>query len=63
MVVSVKNGYGTWVDVKGSGYKDRKILIEVEFDNIKLENAPKVRPKTKLICAIQIICNNYKCYV
>jgi len=56
LVVCVKNGYNTSVHVKGSGYRDLKLLIEVEFDHLKLENVPQVRPKTKLICEIQIIC-------
>jgi len=56
VVVSVKNGYNANVKVKGSGYRDLKLLVEVEFDDLKLKGVPQVEPKTKIICEIQIIC-------
>ena len=56
VVVCVKNGYNANVKVKGSGYRDIKLLVEVEFDDLKLKGIPKVEPKTKMICEIQIIC-------
>merc|ERR1719193_1755817 len=55
-VVSLKNGYNANAKVKGSGYRDMKLLVEVEFENLKLKSVPRVGAKTKLICEIQIIC-------
>ena len=55
-VVGVKNGYNSNVHVKGSGYRDLKLLIEVEFNNLKLKQIPKMDEKTVLICEVQIVC-------
>jgi len=55
-VVSLKNGYNANVKVKGSGYRDMKLLVEAEFDNLKLKSVPRVGTKTKIICEIQIVC-------
>merc|ERR1719317_1327570 len=35
-VICVKNGYNSKLHVKGSGYRDLKLLIKVEFDNLQL---------------------------
>merc|ERR1719285_583030 len=55
-VVCLKNGYNSEVKVKGSGYRDLKLLIEVEFDDLDLGGVTKAVPKTKLICEVQILC-------
>jgi len=55
-VVGVKNGYSSKVEAKGSGYRDFKMLIQVEFDNLKLGNVPKVEQKLTMICEVQLIC-------
>jgi len=55
-VVSLKNGYNSKVQVKGSGYRDLKLLIEVEFDDLRLGGVARVQPKTTLICEVQILC-------
>jgi len=55
-VVCVKNGYGSKVKVKGSGYRDMKMLVDVGFDNLKLQNVPKVQSETKVICEIELMC-------
>jgi len=58
-VVCLKNGYNSKFHVKGSGYRDLKLLVEVEFDNLFLKKVPLVQPKTKLICEIQLICEKW----
>jgi ankyrin repeat protein len=55
-VICVKNSYNSKVHIKGSGYRDLKLLIEVEFDHLQLDGVPKAQPKTTLICEIQILC-------
>jgi ppGpp synthetase/RelA/SpoT-type nucleotidyltranferase len=55
-VVAVKNGYNSNVHVKGSGYRDIKILVEVEYNNLKFEKIPAMNEKTVFICEIQIVC-------
>merc|ERR1719397_248847 len=55
-VVCIKNGYNSEVRVKGSGYRDLKLLIEVEFNGLELDGVAKVQPKTTLICEVQILC-------
>jgi len=55
-VVGVKNGYSSNVDAKGSGYRDFKMLVQVEFDNLKLGNVAKVEKKIVMICEVQLIC-------
>ena len=55
-LVCVKNSYNSKVQVKGSGYRDLKLLIEVEFDDLQLGGVPRLQPKTKLICEVQILC-------
>jgi len=53
-VICVKNGFNSNYRVKGSGYRDLKLLIEVEFNNLELRGIFKSQKKT-LICEIQII--------
>jgi len=55
-VVCVKNGYHSEVRVKGSGYRDLKLLVEVEFNDLVLDGVTRANPKTTLICEIQILC-------
>merc|ERR1719233_75354 len=55
-VVCMKNGYNSKLHIKGSGYRDLKLLIEVQFDDLKLKRMPKMQPKTTLICEVQILC-------
>jgi len=46
--------------VKGSGYRDMKLLVEVEFDNLNLEGVPQVKQeRTKFICEIQLLCQKW----
>ena len=47
VVVSVKNGYNANVKVKGSGYRDIKLLVEVEFDDLKLKGFRRLNQKRK----------------
>jgi len=54
-VVGVKNGYSSKVEAKGSGYRDFKMLIQVEFDNLKLGNVSKVEQNLTMICEVQLI--------
>jgi len=54
-VVSVKNGYNSNVQVKGSGYRDMKLLVKVDFEGLELKHIPNLQQKTVLICEIQII--------
>jgi len=58
-IVSVKNGYSKNFQVKGSGYRDLKLLVKVEFDNLVLRGIPNVEPKTVLICELQILCEKW----
>jgi len=53
-VVSVKNGYREDHKVKGSGYRDLKLLVKVDFLKLKLKDIAK--GKTTMICEIQLIC-------
>jgi ankyrin repeat protein len=55
-VVSVKNGYNSDVTVKGSGYRDTKLLVEAEFEGLRLNGIPNMEKKTVFICEIQIVC-------
>jgi len=56
-VICVKNSYNSQVPVKGSGYRDLKLLIEVDFNELQLGGVPRVQHKTKFICEIQILCH------
>jgi len=58
-IVCVKNGYNSDISVKGSGYRDVKLLVEVEFDGLDLRNIPQVGGKIKLICEIQLVCEKW----
>jgi len=58
-VLSLKNGYGKNFKVKGSGYRDLKLLVEVKFDNLVLKGIPNVEPETILICELQILCEKW----
>jgi len=58
-VICVKNSYNTKFKVKGSGYRDMKLLVAVAFDNLKLGGVPRVQPKTTLICEVQILCQKW----
>ena len=55
-IVCVKNGYISNIQVKGSGYRDIKLLVEVEFDNLQLEDVPQFETQCKFICEIQLLC-------
>merc|ERR1719193_396647 len=55
-VVSVENGYDSNVQAHGSGYRDLTLLVAAEFTGLKLHRIPRVKPKTKLICEISIVC-------
>ena len=55
-VVSVKNGYNSQVKVKGSGYRDLKLLVEVKFNGIGHKHFSDMEDKTVLICEIQVVC-------
>jgi len=56
-VVCVKNGYNSEKIVKGSGYRDMKLLVQVDFDKLTLGNIPVLETKkTTLICEIQLLC-------
>jgi len=55
-VICIKNGYNSKDRVKGSGYRDLKLLIEVEFNDLQLEGAPRLQQKMTVICEIQILC-------
>ena len=54
-VICVKNSYNSEHHVKGSGYRDLKLLIEVEFDDLQFDGVISAQQKTTLICEIQII--------
>merc|ERR1719193_338713 len=58
-VVCVKNGYNADVQVKGSGYRDFKMLVEVEFDELNLKDVPQSQKRIKFICEIQLICEKW----
>ena len=55
-VVSVKNGYNLHETVKGSGYRDMKLLVKAEFDDLELKGIPNMEKKTTILCEIQIVC-------
>ena len=55
-VLCVKNSYHSKCLAKGSGYRDLKLLIEVEFDDLHLEGVTGLQKKTTLICEVQILC-------
>merc|ERR1719193_410033 len=44
-VICVKNSYNSKDRVKGSGYRDLKLLVEVEFNDLQLEGAPRLEQK------------------
>ena len=54
-VICVKNSYNSEHHVKGSGYRDLKLLIEVEFDDLRFDGVISAQQKTTLICEIQIV--------
>jgi len=58
-IVALKNGYSSAINAKGSGYRDLKLLVKVQFDNLKLGNIPIVEDKIELICEIQLICEKW----
>jgi len=58
-VVCVKNGYNSKVKVKGSGYRDLKMILQVDFEGLQLCNIPKAKSKTSLLCEVQILCNTW----
>jgi len=55
-VVCIKNGYSPEHQIKGSGYRDLKILVKVDFDNLKLDGIPIKAGRTAMICEIQLLC-------
>ena len=58
-VVCVKNGYKKDMSVKGSGYRDLKLLVLAEFDGLELGNIPQIQTKISMICEIQILCQTW----
>ena len=58
-VICVKNTYNPETRVKGSGFRDLKLLIEVEFNDLQLHGAPRLPQKTKFICEIAILCRKW----
>jgi len=58
-VVCVKNGYSTEYKVKGSGYRDLKLLVKVDFDNLKLKGIPQMVGRTTMICELQLLCETW----
>lgn len=59
-VAQIKNDYSSKSLAKGSGYRDYKLIVEVEFENLKLEGVPNVGlDKTKMLCEIQLICKKW----
>jgi len=58
-VVCVKNGYKSDYRVKGSGYRDMKLLVKVEFNELGLNGITKFQQKTTMICEIQLLCNTW----
>jgi len=54
-VVCVKNGYSSDHKVKGSGYRDLKLLVKVDFDNLELKCIPEMKRTTTMICELQIL--------
>ena len=58
-IVSVKNGYSKRFYVTSSGYRDLKLLVKVEFDNLELRGIPNVESKTILVCELQILCEKW----
>jgi len=55
-VIGVKNSYKSTFSVRGSGYRDLKLLIEVEFDKLQLDGLPELQSNAKFICEVQILC-------
>ena len=55
-MVALKNGYRSDGEAKGSGYRDLKLLVKVEFDKLHLGHLPQVAQKIVMICEIQLIC-------
>jgi len=58
-VVCVKNGYSSNYRVKGSGYRDMKLLVQVNFDDLALDGIPNVQRKTSFICELQLLCESW----
>jgi len=59
-VVQVKNNYSSECQAKGSGYRDCKLIVEVEFENLKLNDVPNIKSqKTKMLCEIQLVCKKW----
>jgi len=54
--ICIKNSYNSKETVKGSGYRDLKLLIEVEFDDLEFGGVIRAQPKTTLICEVQVLC-------
>merc|ERR1719320_2113479 len=55
-VICVKNSFNSKLEVKKSGFRDLKLLIEVTFDDLQLEGVSRAQSKTTFICEIQILC-------
>jgi len=58
-VVSIKNGYNKNFIAKGSGYRDLKLIVKVEFEDLVLKRIPKLQPKTVFLCEVQILCETW----
>jgi len=60
-VVGLKNSYSLEYQVKGSGYRDLKLLVPVEFDKMELSDHCQFKENIVLICEVQLICNKWLC--
>jgi len=58
-VVGLKNGYSSNAEAKGSGYRDLKLLVLVEFDNLQLGDISETEQDIVMICEIQLICDEW----
>ena len=58
-VVGLKNGYSSYKAAKGSGYRDLKLLVLVEFDAPQLRKLSQFDDNIVMICEIQLICDKW----
>ena len=57
-VVALKNGYRSDREAKGSGYRDLKLLVQVEFDKQQLASL-EFAQNIVMICEVQLICDRW----
>jgi len=58
-VVGLKNGYSSDKAAKGSGYRDLKLLVLVEFDAPQLRKLSQFDENIVMICEVQLICDKW----